>query len=513
LEKNLETHKIDIKQLEGIYIYQDNTISNIKDEVINNALKCELNFLSEPFNIEYIMECPINQLPLYLLSNKRYKITIDPHCIDTVEWFTEKFCIQETLTKTENCILVKITSENNKMLLPQPPIIMAIQGVLCYDTNNDNDNDDANSDNDDERNSINNKKRKNNKDKVVPIITTKMRLELIPLYSCMELENIIDIINEYKDNIAKMQILTSLTEEQIRIFSQHIYSLIASLQIIPNHIFVEFFTRTILNVTSEEKKSGRPGRKNRNNTNISRNNSSSKNKSLEELKLEKERNYSKDLHIDKELLFQDIYKTPKQKKNLRNSNKKEEPFNIFDENDESYEIRYLILKKLLETSSKEIMEKRKKEKELSEKKDSSSFNFETGVVNKIKRNIKRSSSPAPSDSSTLSTLSVLSLQRKINEKSNSLLYSNKKTLLVKKKSKSKSNATADKNKMKLWHLTKKAVANALKIDPTDENFNTTRTKVYRSCIYALREKMNKEEISNEKLKQIVDYQVNLFNII
>jgi len=208
------------------------------------------------------------------------------------------------------------------MLLPQPPIIMAIQGVLCYDTNNDNDNDDANSDNDDERNSINNKKRKNNKDKVVPIITTKMRLELIPLYSCMELENIIDIINEYKDNIAKMQILTSLTEEQIRIFSQHIYSLIASLQIIPNHIFVEFFTRTILNVTSEEKKSGRPGRKNRNNTNISRNNSSSKNKSLEELKLEKERNYSKDLHIDKELLFQDIYKTPKQKKNLRNSNKK-----------------------------------------------------------------------------------------------------------------------------------------------------------------------------------------------
>ena len=59
--------------MEGIYICEDN--ANIKkDEEINNILKAELNFLTEPFNIEYIFECSINQLPLYLLSNKRYKM-------------------------------------------------------------------------------------------------------------------------------------------------------------------------------------------------------------------------------------------------------------------------------------------------------------------------------------------------------------------------------------------------------------------------------------------------------
>ena len=35
----------------------------------------------------------------------------------------------------------------------------------------------------------------------------------------------------------------------------------------------------------------------------------------------------------------------------------------------------------------------------------------------------------------------------------------------------------------------------------------------KKFIYIQRDKMNKEEISNEKLKQIVDYQVNIFNII
>jgi len=59
--------------LEGIYIYEDNSSSK-KDEEISNILKTELNFLTEPFNIEYIFECSINQLPLYLLSNKRYKM-------------------------------------------------------------------------------------------------------------------------------------------------------------------------------------------------------------------------------------------------------------------------------------------------------------------------------------------------------------------------------------------------------------------------------------------------------
>jgi len=283
-----------------------------------------------------------------------------------------------------------------------------------------------------------------------------------------------------------------LTEEEIRAFSNNVYSFISHLNIIPNHIFVEFFTKYMLNydLTGDQEQYD-------------------KNKSLLELSLNEDENgYRKDLCIDKDVILQDIYKTPKPKK-TKNQNK-DEQFNIFDENNERYEIRYLILKKLLETSSKEIMEKRKKEEASKNKKDNT-FNFESGVVNKIKRNIKRASSPTPSDSSTLSTLSVLSLQRKLNEKSSNLLYDKKKSLITKKKS--KSNSTADKNKMKLWHLTKKAVANVLNIDPNDKKFNTIRTQVYRSCIYTLRDKMNKEEISNEKLKQIVDYQVNIFNII
>ncbi|ORX85919.1 hypothetical protein BCR32DRAFT_325222, partial [Anaeromyces robustus] len=203
--------------------------------------------------------------------------------------------------------------------------------------------------------------------------------------------------------------------------------------------------------------------------------------------------YSKALLIDKQLILQDIYKTPKPKKVQDDS--KDEEINIFDNNNnECFEIRYLILKKLLEASSKEIMEKQKKDE--SAKKES--FNFETGLIKNIKKNIKRASSPAPSDSSTLSTLSLLSFQRKINEKSGSLLHNSKKTLLTKKKS--KSNKIAEQNKTNLWHLTKKAVADKLHIDPKDKkNFNTVRTKVYRSSLYVIKEKMNKEEISNDIL--------------
>jgi len=306
----------------------------------------------------------------------------------------------------------------------------------------------------------------------------------------MELENIIDVINEYRDNISKMQILSSLTEDQIRSFSDTIYSLISKIKVFPIHIFVEFFTKYMLDYNMKKE-----------------NKSKYKNNTLYELNSkENDKSFSKNLCLDKDIILQDIYKTPKLKKS--NNKNKEESFNIFDENIESYEIRYLILKKLLEESSKEIMKQRKKEEESNKE---TSFNFETGVVNKIKRNVKRASSPAPSDSSTLSTLSVLSLQRKINNKSSALLHGKNKTLIAKKKS--KSNGIAKINKMNLWHLTKKAVANALKIDPTDEKFNSTRTEVYRSCIYILREKMNKEEISNEKLKQIIDNQVNIFTII
>jgi len=464
LEKNSESHEINIKQLEGIYIYEDN--SNIKkDEEINKILKTELNFLTEPFNIEYIFECSINQLPLYLLSNKRYKITIDPQYNDTAEWFSEKFCVNKVLSKSENCILVKITSENNNSLSPQPPIIMAIQGVLCNEIEDDEDNSSIMSSGviDIDEWDLLNKKKKSKKDNSKP----KIRLELIPFFSCMELENIIDVINEYRDNISKMQILSSLTEDQIRSFSDNIYFLISKIKVIPNHIFVDFFTKYMLDYnTKKENKNKR------------------KNNSLLELNSkEDDKNFNKNLCLDKDIILQDIYKTPK----LKKLNNKEEPFNIFDENSESYEIRYLILKKLLEESSKEIMKQRKKEKE---SKKEASFNFETGVVHKIKRNVKRASSPAPSDSSTLSTLSVLSLQRKINNKSSTLLHGKNKTLITKKKS--KSNSIAKLNKMNLWHLTKKAVANALKIDPTDDKFNSTRTEVYRSCIYILREKMNKE---------------------
>jgi len=59
--------------LEGIYIYKDNANDKKRKEE-NSKLKDELNFLTGPFNIEYIFECPINQLPLYLLSTKRYKM-------------------------------------------------------------------------------------------------------------------------------------------------------------------------------------------------------------------------------------------------------------------------------------------------------------------------------------------------------------------------------------------------------------------------------------------------------
>ncbi|OUM69151.1 hypothetical protein PIROE2DRAFT_57645 [Piromyces sp. E2] len=330
---------------------------------------------------------------------------------------------------------------------------MAIHGVLCNEVKEKENNVTSLMSNEvidiDEWDLLSQKKKNKTKSK------KKIRLEMIPLFSCMELENIIDIIHEYRDNISKMKVISSLTEEQIRVFSNNVYSLISHLNIIPNHIFVEFFTKYMLDYNLKN--------------NIEQKN---KNKSLLEMNLtENKNNYGKDLCIDKELILKDIYKTPKPKKSKNKEEKEEE----------------------------------------SENKKDSTFNFESGVVSKIKRNIKRASSPSPSDSSTLSSLSVLSLQRKINEKSSSLLYGKKKSLVAKKKS--KSNSTADKNKMKLWHLTKKAVAKTLKIDPNDEKFNTTRTKVYRSCIYALREKMNKEEISNEKLKQIVDYQVNIFNII
>ncbi|ORX44125.1 hypothetical protein BCR36DRAFT_415164 [Piromyces finnis] len=483
LEKDSEVHKIDIKQLEGIYIYRSNTRDTKKSE--NDKLKDELNFSSGPFNIEYIFECSINQLPLYLLSNKRYKLIIDPQCTDTFEWFSEKFCIQETLTKTENCILVKFTSEKSNILSPQPPMIMVIQGVLCNEEKEKENNVLNIMSNDvidiDEWDLLTKRKKYKVKSK------KEIRLEMIPLFSCMELENIIDIIHEYRDNISKLKIISSLKKEQIRDFSNQAYSLISHLNIIPNHIFIEFFTKYMMNY------------------NLYNNNRQENTEIPIELDLKNNGNNYKDLYIDKELILQDTYRTPKPKK-LKSE---EEQINIFDGNSEKYEIRYLILKKLLETSSKEIMEQRKKERISIEK--SSTFNFEAGVVNKIKRNIKRSSSPAPSDSSTLSTLSVLSLQRKINDKSSNILYGKKKPLMEKKKS--KSNSIADKNKMKLWHLTKKAVASTLHIDPNDEKFNTTRTKVYRSCIYALKEKMNKKEISNEKLKQIVDYQVNIFNII
>lgn len=70
----------------------------------------------------------------------------------------------------------------------------------------------------------------------------------------------------------------------------------------------------------------------------------------------------------------------------------------------------------------------------------------TLIFNKlIYDKIQRASSPAPSDSSTLSTLSVLSLQRKINNKSSALLHGKNKTLIAKKKS--KSNGIAKINKM------------------------------------------------------------------
>jgi len=210
--------------------------------------------------------------------------------------------VLKTLTKTENCILVKITSENNNSLSPQPPIIMAIQGVLCNEVKEEENNVSSLMSSEvidiDEWDLYTKKKKykaKSNK---------KIRLEMIPLFSCMELENIIDIVHEYRDNISKMKIISSLTEEEIRAFSNNVYSFISHLNIIPNHIFVEFFTKYMLNydLTGDQEQYD-------------------KNKSLLELSLNEDENgYRKDLCIDKDVILQDIYKTPKPKK-TKNQNK------------------------------------------------------------------------------------------------------------------------------------------------------------------------------------------------
>jgi len=197
---------------------------------------------------------------------------------------------------------VKITSENNNSLSPQLPIIMAIQGVLCKEMEDDDDTSNIMLSDviDIDEWDLLNKKKKSKKDNSKP----KIRLELIPFFSCMELENIIDVINEYRDNISKMQILSSLTEDQIRSFSDTIYSLISKIKVFPNHIFVEFFTKYMLDYNMKKE-----------------NKSKYKNNTLYELNSkENDKSFSKNLCLDKDIILQDIYKTPKLKKS-NNKNK------------------------------------------------------------------------------------------------------------------------------------------------------------------------------------------------
>ena len=197
---------------------------------------------------------------------------------------------------------MKITSENNNSLSPQLPIIMAIQGVLCKEMEDDDDTSNIMLSDviDIDEWDLLNKKKKSKKDNSKP----KIRLELIPFFSCMELENIIDVINEYRDNISKMQILSSLTEDQIRSFSDTIYSLISKIKVFPNHIFVEFFTKYMLDYNMKKE-----------------NKSKYKNNTLYELNSkENDKSFSKNLCLDKDIILQDIYKTPKLKKS-NNKNK------------------------------------------------------------------------------------------------------------------------------------------------------------------------------------------------
>ena len=179
---------------------------------------------------------------------------------------------------------------------------MAIQGVLCKEMEDDDDTSNIMLSDviDIDEWDLLNKKKKSKKDNSKP----KIRLELIPFFSCMELENIIDVINEYRDNISKMQILSSLTEDQIRSFSDTIYSLISKIKVFPNHIFVEFFTKCMLDYNMKKE-----------------NKSKYKNNTLYELNSkENDKSFSKNLCLDKDIILQDIYKTPKLKKS-NNKNK------------------------------------------------------------------------------------------------------------------------------------------------------------------------------------------------